>query len=80
MIHEDEEIYITRRGEVRSNVNNTNLEDKRKKKPARPKKKDVGPNSSPGAKLIKAKQITTSKASRGFTTKKPPAAYLSYPL
>lgn len=59
-----------------------NMEDKKKKqkKATGPKKKNVGPKSSPGAKIISAKAITTSKASRGFSTKKPVSAYLSYPL
>jgi len=55
-----------------------NLEDKKKKK--KPAKRNTGPKSSPGAKIFAAKQVTTSKASRGFSTKKPVPAYLSYPL
>jgi hypothetical protein len=54
-----------------------NLEDKKKKGL---KKKNSGPSSTPGAKLVRAKQIVGSKASRGFTTKKPPKVHLSYPL
>jgi hypothetical protein len=53
------------------------LEDKKKKKPTG---KKSGVSSSPGAKLIKAKAIVGSKASRGFSTKKPPKVHLSYPL
>lgn len=54
------------------------MEDK-KKKPSKGKKTKSG-SSSPGKELIRAKAITTSKASRGFSTKKPPKATLSYPL
>jgi hypothetical protein len=50
--------------------------DKKKKKAG----KKSGPSSSPGAKLIQAKQIKGSKASRGFSTRRPVKAYLSYPL
>jgi len=57
-----------------------NMADKKQKKAKGPKKKSVGPKSSTGAKIFAAKAITTSKASRGFSSKKPPAAYLSYPL
>jgi hypothetical protein len=53
------------------------MEDK-KKKPGKKIKKSG--SSSPGKELIRAKAITTSKASRGFSTKKPVKAYLSYPL
>jgi len=49
------------------------MEDK--KKPKRAKK-----IHSPGEEIHKAKNLVTSKASRGFTTKKPPKAHLSYPL
>lgn len=76
MIHEDEEIYITRRGEVRTNK----MEDKKAKKPRAPRAKNANPTKNLGANIHKAKALTTSKASRGFTTKKPPKAYLSYPL
>jgi len=76
MIYEDEEIYISRRGEVRSNV--MEVEDKKK---AKKKKFNIaGSSKSPGKELIRAKQVTTSKASRGFTTKKPVKAHVSYPL
>lgn len=51
-----------------------------KKKPKAPKVKNGSPTKNLGANIHKAKALTTSKASRGFTTKKPPAAYLSYPL
>jgi hypothetical protein len=76
MIHEDEEIYITRRGEVRSNQ----MEDKKKvKTPKAPRAKNANVKGPSNARFT-AKAVTTSKASRGFTTKKPPKAYLSYPL
>lgn len=52
----------------------------KKKKPKAPKVKNGSPTKNLGANIHKAKALTTSKASRGFTTKKPPAAYLSYPL
>jgi hypothetical protein len=59
-----------------------NLTDKKKskKKTGQPRAKNGSPKPSPGANIHKAKAITTSKASRGFTTKKPPKASLSYPL
>lgn len=57
------------------------LEDKKKKvkTPKAPRTKNANVKSESSVRF-KAKAITTSKASRGFTTKKPPAAYLSYPL
>lgn len=54
------------------------LQDK-KKKPKAPRTKNAN-QKGPGNEPFKAKAITTSKASRGFTTKKPPKAHLSYPL
>ena len=51
------------------------MEDKKKKAPKKAKR-----TPSPGEQIFKAKAVTTSKASRGFTTKKPPKAHLSYPL
>ena len=53
------------------------MEDK-KKKPSKKMKKSG--SSSPGKELIRAKAITTSKASRGFSTKRPVKTYSSYPL
>lgn len=56
------------------------MEDRKKKTPKAPKAKNANPTKNLGKKIITAKAITTSKASRGFTTKRPPKAYLSYPL
>jgi hypothetical protein len=56
----------------------TDMEDKKK---AKKKKFNIaGSSKSPGKQLIQAKQITTSKASRGFSTKKPVKTHSSYPL
>ncbi len=56
------------------------MEAEDKKKKAKKKFNIAGSSKSPGKELIRAKQVTTSKASRGFTTKKPVKATLSYPL
>lgn len=56
-----------------------NLEDK-KKKAKQIKAKNANPTKNLGKNIITAKAITTSKASRGFSTKKPVKAHLSYPL
>lgn len=55
------------------------VEDK-KKKAKTIRAKNANPTKNLGKKIITAKAITTSKASRGFTTKKPPQTYSSYPL
>lgn len=55
------------------------MEDKKKSKPKAPRTKNANAKG-PGNEPFKARAITTSKASRGFTTKKPPKAYLSHPL
>lgn len=55
------------------------MEDKKKSKPKAPRTKNAN-QKGPSNARFEAKAVTTSKASRGFTTKKPPKAYLSYPL
>lgn len=55
------------------------MEDKKKSKSKMPRTKNAHAKG-PGNEPFKAKAITTSKASRGFTTKKPVKAHLSYPL
>jgi len=56
------------------------MEAEDKKKAKKKKFNIAGSSKSPGKELIRAKQVTTSKASRGFSTKKPVKAHVSYPL
>lgn len=56
------------------------MEAEDKKKAKKKKFNIAGSSKSPGKELIRAKQVTTSKASRGFTTKKPVKTHSSYPL
>ncbi len=56
------------------------MEAEDKKKKAKKKFNIAGSSKSPGKELIRAKQVTTSKASRGFTTKKPVKTHSSFPL
>jgi len=76
MIHEDDDVYITRRGEVRFKTEDEKMQDKKAK---RIKAKNVPAKKGTNERFA-AKALVTSKKSRGFSTKKPPKAYLSYPL
>lgn len=57
-----------------------NMNDRKKTKKTKTIRAKNAGVKGPGNKVFAAKQITTSKASRGFTTKKPVKAHLSYPL
>jgi hypothetical protein len=56
------------------------MKDSKKKTSKQPRAKNANPTKNLGKKIITAKAITTSKASRGFSTKRPAKVHLSYPL